>query len=128
MLTKRLSAVVRTLIDALRTLSVWLVEIIIFYGIAPDSGYGEGWHQYSWLQVIGFALLVLGTLIYNSIIKFPCFNYDHKKPQSREAAMGESPSSPGNQISWSPPTLAGSPRFSRGEDKRSSRKFVHSVN
>jgi hypothetical protein len=70
---KELSTIHRTLIDACRTVLVWVVNLIIYYAGAPE--FGEGWGQYSWLQLIGFFLLLAGTATYNgaaTMIKDKC--------------------------------------------------------
>ena len=64
---KSLTSVHRTLIDALRTMAVWGVQLVIYYRFSRDLG--EDWNQYSWLELAGFLLLLCGTLIYNSILK-----------------------------------------------------------
>lgn len=48
--TKMISATARSTIDSCRTLGIWLVSLAL------------GWEQFKWLQVVGFALLVYGTL------------------------------------------------------------------
>jgi len=72
--TKKLTTVHRTLIDALRTICVWGMDLVIYYFI--DKEYGESWNDYSWVQLIGFGLLVLGTLTYNGVLKYPFLEYD----------------------------------------------------
>eukprot|EP00747_Dinoflagellata_sp_TGD_P191629 gnl/TRDRNA2_/TRDRNA2_55262_c0_seq1.p1 gnl/TRDRNA2_/TRDRNA2_55262_c0~~gnl/TRDRNA2_/TRDRNA2_55262_c0_seq1.p1 ORF type:complete len:440 (-),score=70.89 gnl/TRDRNA2_/TRDRNA2_55262_c0_seq1:69-1388(-) len=77
----RLSAVHRTLVDAVRTATVWAVEIAIFYatessfcspaGRSRGVCFGTPWDKWSPLQLLGFVLLVLGTLMYNAIIRLP---------------------------------------------------------
>lgn len=62
--TDSLSGVHRVVIETLRTLSVWLLDLFIYY-ILSDGKLGEAWTQYSYLQLIGFMLMVIGTLIYN---------------------------------------------------------------
>lgn len=62
--TDSLSAVNRVVIETLRTLCVWLVDLFIFYALT-DGALGEGWTAYSHLQLLGFALLVCGTILYN---------------------------------------------------------------
>jgi hypothetical protein len=58
-ISKELSAIHRTLIDATRTICVWIVQIFIYYVVSKD--YGEAWsHPGSYLQLFGFVLLVLG--------------------------------------------------------------------
>lgn len=62
--TKFASAAQRSTIDTCRTLLIW----IIFLGLPNDLG-GE---DFIWEQIIGFVLLVGGTLVYNEIVTLPC--------------------------------------------------------
>merc|ERR1712224_926367 len=87
-ITKRISAVTRCLVDSCRTLVVWLVSLVLFY--SGHEAWGSPWTSYSWLQATGFVLLVLGTLIYNSVVQVPCFQYKHPNYEKPAAA------------SWSP--------------------------
>ncbi|KAI0948266.1 hypothetical protein AcV7_009066 [Taiwanofungus camphoratus] len=63
--TRHVSATVRSLTDTCRTLSIWLVSLAL------------GWEALVWpisvLQVLGFALLVYGTFMFNSLVKLPAF-------------------------------------------------------
>ncbi len=74
LVTKKLTAVHRTLVDALRTILVWGVDLFIYYLI--DKNFGEEWNHYSYIQVLGFLLLLVGTMIYNAVIKLPCLYYE----------------------------------------------------
>ena len=65
-ITKSLSAIHRTLIDALRTILVWGVDLLIYYAF-NSSTFGEPWTTYSPLQLGGFIFIVLGTLMYKEI-------------------------------------------------------------
>lgn len=65
--TNNLSAVSRVIIETLRTLFVWICDIILFYVISSGK-LGEKWTSYSFLQALGFFLTVAGTL---------CYNYEH---------------------------------------------------
>ncbi|KAK6461902.1 putative UDP-galactose transporter [Scheffersomyces coipomensis] len=56
-LTHVLSATARSTIDTCRTLLVWILAIIM------------GWEQFHFLQFLGFAVLVFGTLCFNGILK-----------------------------------------------------------
>jgi len=76
-LTTYLSAVHRTLIDACRTISVWLVQVF-FYWIGLEQ-VGEKLTILSLLQLAGFICLVTGTVIYNEVVKLPCSSYPDKK-------------------------------------------------
>jgi len=67
--SKKLSSVHRTLVDACRTVVVWIVNIILYQ--ATNGQYGEQWVTKSALiQLGGFLLMVFGTLVHNKIIKF----------------------------------------------------------
>jgi len=67
---KNLSAIHLSILQATRTLCIWLVDIIIYY-LIPIEGHGERWTEWSPLQLCGFGFLVLGNLIYNKVIKLP---------------------------------------------------------
>ncbi|KAL0277192.1 UNVERIFIED_CONTAM: hypothetical protein PYX00_004557 [Menopon gallinae] len=54
--TKELSGTTRTVLDSVRTFVIWLMTIAL------------GWEKFSFLQVIGFFLLVMGMFIYNDIL------------------------------------------------------------
>jgi len=54
--TQRASAVARSTIDVSRTIIIWMVELAL------------GWNAFNPLQLAGFVVLALGTLIYNRII------------------------------------------------------------
>lgn len=79
----KLSAVHRTINDAMRTMIIWVVEIIVYYKI--DEAYGTGWKAHTYLQLLGFALLVLGNLLKNGIVKIPGVSYD--EPQAVAPAI-----------------------------------------
>lgn len=54
--TRIISATSRSTIDTSRTVGIWLVSLII------------GWETFQFLQLLGFLLLVYGTLLFNGII------------------------------------------------------------
>lgn len=66
---KKLSAVVRCLVDSCRTIVVWAVNLILYY--AGFEQYGTPWTDHTWLTVVGFLVLVLGTLLYNEVLPPP---------------------------------------------------------
>ncbi|KAK4053072.1 hypothetical protein OIV83_001807 [Microbotryomycetes sp. JL201] len=57
--TKIISATARSTIDSCRTLGIWMISLLL------------GWEQFKSLQVVGFALLVYGTFVFNGITTFP---------------------------------------------------------
>ncbi|GMI38101.1 hypothetical protein TrCOL_g12404 [Triparma columacea] len=63
--TKAMSASHRMVLDSLRTVAVLGVSIAL------------GWEDFHYEQLFGFALLILGTSLYNEIIRVPAlFDYD----------------------------------------------------
>ncbi|CAJ0933445.1 unnamed protein product, partial [Mesorhabditis belari] len=69
--TKELSATTRMVLDSVRTLIIWVVSIPFF---------GETFIP---LQILGFALLILGMFIYNDILVGP-FTRRHLIPRMSE--------------------------------------------
>lgn len=59
-ITKYASAAQRSTVDTCRTLLIWCISLMI------------GWEKFYWQELIGFILLVVGTLVYNEIIELPC--------------------------------------------------------
>mmetsp|Transcript_43752 Transcript_43752/g.103357 ORF Transcript_43752/g.103357 Transcript_43752/m.103357 type:complete len:357 (+) Transcript_43752:279-1349(+) len=58
--TKSGSAVARSIIDVSRAVVIWTVELAL------------RWHEFSWFQLCGFAILAYGALTYNHILPAPC--------------------------------------------------------
>ncbi|KAL0490816.1 solute carrier family 35 member [Acrasis kona] len=73
-ITQRISSTTRSAIDSCRTLFIWVVSLII------------GWEVFDWLQLGGFAVLVVGTFIFNEVIRIPYYHqwYLRRKAQTEE--------------------------------------------
>ena len=61
--TKKAGALARSTIDTSRTLLIWAFSMIV------------GWEKFIPMQLAGFFMLVLGTLIYNEILVIPKFGF-----------------------------------------------------
>jgi len=61
--TGNLGAVFRTVLETMRTLFVWIVDLVLFYCF-PALKLGESWSAYSFIQLGGFVVLVAGTMVY----------------------------------------------------------------
>lgn len=66
--TKNASSAQRATIDTSRTLFIW-----IFFLIVSVNGKREDFY---WLQLFGFILLVIGTLVFNEIVIVPVLGFD----------------------------------------------------
>jgi len=65
--TKSVSATARSTIDCCRTLGIWAVSLYL------------GWQDFQLLQVVGFAVLVYGTFVFNDLMRFPAFCYGNSE-------------------------------------------------
>ncbi|PXF48387.1 Solute carrier family 35 member F6 [Gracilariopsis chorda] len=83
--TDSLSAVHRVVIETLRTLAVWIVDLLIYY-VFSGGRLGEAWNKYSWLQLFGFSLLVFGTILYN--FENLKADYEKRRKKATEAVKG----------------------------------------
>jgi len=110
MVTYALSAVHRTMLEASRTVVVWAVGLFI-HSYYPSSSYGEAWNSWSPLQLVGFALLVLGQATYSELLTWgtsaswrsaPSLAVPLLSParEPGEAVMSPAPASP-----WTPSSM-----------------------
>jgi len=96
--TQHLNAATRMVLDSLRTVVIWAVSLAL------------GWQSFDYLQVVGFVLLLIGSVIYNRIIEVPYLPYPEeevaaaKKPLLNADSDEESGSI--NATSSGDPTLA----------------------
>lgn len=100
--TGALSALHRVLIEACRTVVVWSFGLFVHYGIDSTSPFGEVWTHYSYLQLIGFVLLLMGQSTYGGLLRWPCFAYPAAKDRGLEE--WKSPSAAINLVGSSPPS------------------------
>jgi drug/metabolite transporter (DMT)-like permease len=96
LVTNITNAVMRTITESLRTLCVWVAQLILYDAIR-DREYGhhhptlgESWSDWNWMQLGGFGLLITGMLSYNSTVKLPGFAYPPRgrKPYDRIRKSG----------------------------------------
>lgn len=80
--TEYISAVTRVLIDGCRVVVVWSISLGMYYFV--DERYGVPWTEASYLQLIGFMLLIAGTLIYNQIVHIPGLDYSKYELEDEE--------------------------------------------
>ncbi|KZF22129.1 hypothetical protein L228DRAFT_230483 [Xylona heveae TC161] len=77
--TRTVSATSRSTIDTCRTLFIWVVSL------------GLGWETFKWLQVVGFALLVYGTFVFNDIVEPPMKRWLGHPSATRVELLPEEP-------------------------------------
>lgn len=64
LVTYMLNSVWHAILDNFRPITVWAVDLFIFYCIT--SAMGEAWTVWSWLQMLGMLVLFYGTAVYNA--------------------------------------------------------------
>merc|ERR1712113_991864 len=90
-----LSGIHRVMMNATRTMILWIFGLVVFYGFDSKLPFGESWTPYSWLQLIGFVIMVLGQCIYGAILKVPGMSY----PEISEEKIFENPKEENEQSS-----------------------------
>lgn len=70
--TKEISATTRTVLDSIRTFIIWLFSLAV------------GWQSFSWLQLLGFIVLITGMFLYNNVVILPLIRKVSKREQDRE--------------------------------------------
>jgi hypothetical protein len=97
LVTEITNAVMRTIIESMRTMCVWVVQLILFYALKQTEyghkhpGIGERWTDSSFMQLAGFLLLVSGMFVYNRSIEAWFLKY----PPPPEEAAKEHAEQPG---------------------------------
>ena len=72
--TKKASAVSRMIFDQLTIVVVWVVQLSVHWavkGTEMEGKYGktgEVWTPWSWLQLLGFGIMVLGAAVYQKFV------------------------------------------------------------
>ena len=62
-LSRLLSAVVRNLVSAMRTVLVWVISVLLYYAVGKT--YGERLGLWSVVELCGFILLIAGSMLYS---------------------------------------------------------------
>ena len=81
------SAVTRCLVDSCATILVWGVQIVLHY--SGHRTYGEKLKPHWWLQLLGFAFVVFGSLFYNRVVRLTgIFTYEIDEEVIAEESLG----------------------------------------
>jgi drug/metabolite transporter (DMT)-like permease len=86
MVTSALSGVMRVMLEASRTLCIWLFTLFWHYCVDSSSPFGEAWTAWSPLQAFGFVILVIGQATYGQKIVWPCLYYPPTEPSTDDFA------------------------------------------
>jgi len=109
--TQHLTGVHRVILETLRTLCVWIIDLFLYYVFAVRS-IGEPWTLWSFVQLGGFACLISGTL---------CYNYEDlfKKTTPPSTLPGDASTAPADSAAGLLPIPATSEPVGAGYDASS---------
>lgn len=80
LVTGALSGVHRMMLEASRTMVIWVINLSFYYFVDPSSSFGEKWTAMSFLQLAGFVLVIFGQTVYGAVLKLPGVHYDELVP------------------------------------------------
>ncbi|RLN68824.1 hypothetical protein BBJ29_006521 [Phytophthora kernoviae] len=72
--TYLLNSIWHAILDNFRPITVWGTDLLLFY-LFTRGEFGERWTIWSWLQLAGMIMLLLGTAVYNGTLRLPGFVY-----------------------------------------------------
>lgn len=75
--TQSMSATHRMVLDSIRTMVIWIFSLAV------------GWQSFAALQVVGFTILLVGTLVYNELLVVPGFSTGGSHGGLTEALVDE---------------------------------------
>jgi hypothetical protein len=117
--TKYLSSIWHAILDNFRPISIWGLDLAIFYVFAPGQGFGEQWLGFaSWVQLCGLMVLFLGTAIYNGSLGV--FGEEATGNRAYQTIPSED-GAPARKTAMDSPSLSHSPLIYRREHRSNSR-------
>lgn len=88
--TGALSGVHRMMLDASRTLVIWSFGLFVHYRVDKNSPFGEEWTDDSYIQLVGFVVLVCGQAVYGEVLKVPGLWYPPSQDLDMDAMISPS--------------------------------------
>ena len=120
LVTYMLDSVWHAILDNFRPISVWGVDLALFY-VVTSGAFGEAWaYPGSYVQVAALGVLLYGTAVYNGSVKVPGCSYppDAQQPQLLSPmVVRASPALASSQVMKSP-LIHGTPLSRRNTMER----------
>lgn len=82
-----MSATTRTVLDSVRTLVIWVISLAL------------KWEVFSWIQLGGFIVLVIGMCVYNDILIRPTIKRYMNRDSESEQIIDDNDDEPSEIIS-----------------------------
>eukprot|EP00703_Trepomonas_sp_PC1_P004496 JAP92110.1 EamA-like transporter family protein [Trepomonas sp. PC1] len=96
--TKETTSVVRSFFDVIRSTCIWAADLLIGEVIFKDSIYGERWSTFSWIQLMGFVLLIFSSQMYSGYVKYPFFRYSFYEIEKKQNSKENEPLLQGDEV------------------------------
>ena len=116
---RRLCCVWHAILDNFRPISVWGVDLALFY-VVTGGAFGEAWaYPGSYVQVAALGVLLYGTAVYNGSVKVPGCSYppDAQPQLLSPMVVRASPALASSQVMKSP-LIHGTPLSRRNTMER----------
>eukprot|EP00930_Biecheleria_cincta_P093883 TRINITY_DN8453_c0_g1_i1.p1 TRINITY_DN8453_c0_g1~~TRINITY_DN8453_c0_g1_i1.p1 ORF type:complete len:400 (-),score=67.57 TRINITY_DN8453_c0_g1_i1:526-1725(-) len=88
--TGALSGVHRMMLDASRTMVIWSFGLFVHYRVDKHSPFGEVWTSNSYIQLVGFFVLVTGQAVYGEVLRVPGLWYPPSQDLEMDAMISPS--------------------------------------
>lgn len=93
-ITKEMSGMMRVMLEATRTMCVWVFNLGWHYMVNPNSIFGEAWTTWSYLEAVGFLFLILGQMTYGEKIRWTCLGLRYPTELEQEMCSPQLRASP----------------------------------
>jgi hypothetical protein len=65
--TYLLNSVWHAILENFRPGAIWIVDLLLYYAFTHRA-FGEAWTKWSWLELVGMFVMIIGTAIYNGSV------------------------------------------------------------
>merc|ERR1712194_494617 len=64
----KLSGTWKTILGGPATIAfLWILDLVTYYAGCRTCAWASAWTSYSWIQVVGFSMIAVGTLVYSGV-------------------------------------------------------------
>jgi len=93
-ITKEMSGMMRVMLEATRTMCVWIFNLVWHYAVDANSIFGEAWTKWSYFEAVGFLFLILGQMTYGEKIKWTCLGLRYPPAETQDMCSPQLRASP----------------------------------
>merc|ERR1712232_1490982 len=94
------------MLEATRTMCVWVFNLGWYYLVNPRSQFGEAWTAWSYFEALGFMFLILGQMTYGEKLRWTCLGL-YYPPNTDEMMISPMRASPRAGLAFASPGAPG---------------------